>query len=159
MDDIEFKYSTNVCNFIPSEALLFSTTTVTPTTPTTTTSEPSLLEFDCHFEEPCLWTNARANRFNWTVMTAAEAAQLSPYAPEYDHTLLTDQGSLLTAMNGSTLQSSFYLSPSLNGSKCFEFWYYQYGPQVQTNKYATFIWALLAFNYLQKCFSLIKSPT
>ena len=126
------RYSQGVCNFIPSEALLYSTTTLAPTTVSITTQPPSLLEIDCHFEEPCVWTNARGNRFNWTVLTAEEAENISNYSPDYDHTTLTNQGSFLTTLDPALYATSYYLSPYVNGTKCLEFWYYLYGPQVGT---------------------------
>lgn len=135
MDDIRVRFSTNVCRFIPDQALLFSTTGRPTTTVTTTTRPPSLLDFDCHFETPCdQWQNARNNLLNWTIVTVPEAAAISTYAPSADHTLPnTDQGSFLTVLNVTTGSiNSFYLSPRLNETKCLEFWYYMYGSQVGT---------------------------
>jgi hypothetical protein len=69
-------------------------------------------------------------------MSAAEAAIESAYAPDTDHTLLTEDGKFIAIYNASTTtyMNLYYMSPLLNGTKCFGFWYYIYGPQVKKYK-------------------------
>jgi hypothetical protein len=128
------------CNTVPSMAIPQDYTTSTSTY-LTSTSQPSIKDLSCNFENICSWKNS-VSSFNWIVINGSTAAN-SFKGPSVDHTLNTDSGSLLTPNVTSNLASystANYLSPLMNGSKCIEFYYYMYGPVVserisKTKKY------------------------
>lgn len=131
VDDIFFKPSPGSCNLIPIEAS--TSTTPAPLTTTSTPSAQPLGEFDCNFEKSCPWYEQQppSSYISWTVLNASIAS--SQYnGPSIDHTLGTSEGSFLTPIvkNFSLYSSSYYYSPSLNSSKCLEFWYIMRGSEV-----------------------------
>ncbi|CAF0741650.1 unnamed protein product, partial [Brachionus calyciflorus] len=131
VDDIEIKPATSSCITIPSQAGSLVTTTSTSTT--TTTTQPSIIELDCDFEQTCLWSNSNNNKdTNWTISRAMNINE--PNAPLSDHTLGNNFGSYLTLEKRSYFNRSTvnFVSPEMNATKCVEFWYYMYGPEVGT---------------------------
>lgn len=132
IDDIVLKPVSGACNFLPEEAETNSRTTNFRTTVTRTT-QASILEFDCDFERECSWGNLNDNSYNWTVLKASDAFS-NVNAPRIDRTTLSGDGSYLTITANPTAPYALgsYSSPKLNGTKCLEFWYYMYGPEVFT---------------------------
>lgn len=105
-------------------------TTITTTKSTTTI--PSIIELDCDFNSECSWSNARGNDFNWTVTNAQDGA-LNFGGPSQDHSTSSSNGLYLIADYTAIIKNNSlgkYESPPMNGSKCVEFWYFMYGPEV-----------------------------
>lgn len=123
------------CKFYPPRAQPGGPTTP-QTTDQPTTTQPSIIELDCDFEEsssPCKWFNNPSNsNGNWTVKSGREGTQLSISAPSGDHTTGTLDGRYLTLQDVYINNSSKvgWHSPNMNGTKCLEFWYYIYASKV-----------------------------
>ena len=84
--------------------------------------------------------NAKVNNY-WQVVKVEEILKGENYSssndrfsPLVDHTLSTDQGSILTLANRNSTnypkQKIHFVSPVMNDTKCVEFWYYFYGEKV-----------------------------
>jgi hypothetical protein len=129
IDDIHF--SNGYCSPLPVEAVPGYTPPTTTKT-TTGTTQSSIIELDCDFSTKCSWSNLPANSFNWTVVKALDGSSIYE-GPAQDHSGGENGGSYLIAdsvfvrVNKSIAR---YESPPMNGTKCVEFWYYMYGPQV-----------------------------
>lgn len=135
------------CQTIPTSAAqpTYSTTT---TTTTTLSTLPSIDSLSCSFENSCRWNNDGAT-FDWIVISASTAySQFN--GPNFDHTLNSDKGFMLTpnvTQDLSAYSTASYNSPLVNGTKCVEFFYYMLGPQVIL---ITFLFVILVFNFVYK---------
>jgi hypothetical protein len=124
------QFTNTNCDFTPQSAQPPQPLTTKP--PPTTTTPQSILELDCDFESTCKWKNdPTSNKLvNWIVRSGyTESSSFAPYA---DHTLNTALGKFLT-LDTPTYKSGAiagYESPFMNGTKCVEFWYYNYGTVV-----------------------------
>lgn len=120
-----------------------TTTTATRTTSTTTTTNTAsttnyLQDFDCDFESTCNWKNTNSSKFNtWKTYKINELRkdniQNDAFAPLLDHTLGTDEGSILSLSDRQSFyrqEKVGYISPVINDTKCVEFYYYLYGDEV-----------------------------
>lgn len=132
VDDITFKPSNGFCTLNPTQAAPQDLTTTTTRT-TTTTTLPTILELDCDFEGPCAWSNGPSNKAtNWTVIRGLNMNE--QYSINTDHTSGSPLGSYLTLETRSYFNKSTvdFISPAMNKTKCVEFWYYMFGPEVGT---------------------------
>ena len=122
LDDISFSYSN--CGFGPDAAQIPVTSTST-TTSASTTPDTSIQELDCDFETVnCQWFNSPNNtNTNWTIYKSTE--NQNSYAPIFDHTLGSNQGSYLSLNSYSYFSKTnvLFSSPLMNGTKCVAFWF------------------------------------
>jgi hypothetical protein len=85
-------------------------------------------DLNCDFEGNCNWLN-RISQADTKFWLHTKAASLGIHdGPSVDHTLETNAGGLLVFSNANA--SSYYVSPTISGYKCFEFWYYIYRSNV-----------------------------
>ena len=124
LDDISFAVSLS-CYFSPNEAQpIIPSITTSTTTSASTTPDTSIQELDCDFETVnCQWFNSPNNtNTNWTIYKSTE--NQNSYAPIFDHTLGSNQGSYLGLNSYSYFSKTnvLFSSPLMNGTKCVAFW-------------------------------------
>ncbi|CAF0847412.1 unnamed protein product, partial [Rotaria sordida] len=131
IDDIDIRDS--YCGTNPSMATVtILTTPQTITRPTTPFQIPSI--YDCTFEvDFCSWTHLTDGSLNWTRNQGATTSFET--GPQFDVTTQTNQGwyiYLETSFPVKLNDTARLQSPSIAGSttKCFQFWYHMYGPDV-----------------------------
>ena len=132
VDDIILLPTSGTCNTLPTIAVPDNLKPTTTKITTKATTLPPIRELSCNFEVACSWTDS-VSSFNWKVVKASTAFS-SLKGPNFDHTLNSENGSLLTPNVLPSLNSyatANYYSPFSTGSKCIEFYYYMYGPEVR----------------------------